>query len=414
MTHYGIVCPPVSGHVNPMAALGRELVARGHRVTCFQLPDLAGKVTSEGLAFCEVGARVLPAGSLAGWLAGIGARQGISALRHTIRAVATMTGSLCEDLPVAVRERGVECLIVDQMEPAGGAVAEHLGIPFVTVCNALPINRSRAVPPPFSDWAYSNSRWASMRNAFGYGLSAWATSPIQRTVADYRKRWRLPALKSPDDSFSPLAQICQMPAALDYPREDLPQTFSYVGPLRRPDAPIAFPWERLDGRPLIYASLGTLQNGRLALFQQFATACEALDVQLVISHAGGLSPDQIATLRGNPLVVPYAPQQQLLSRASLALTHAGLNTVLDAASQGVPVVAVPITYEQPAIARRVTWAGAGRAVALRHCEPTLLRRTITDVLAGEDVREGARRLASSIAAAGGVARAAELIEAVAA
>jgi UDP:flavonoid glycosyltransferase YjiC (YdhE family) len=35
---------------------------------------------------------------------------------------------------------------------------------------------------------------------------------------------------------------------------------------------IPFPWDRLDGRPLIYASLGTLQNGRPELFAEIARA----------------------------------------------------------------------------------------------------------------------------------------------
>ena len=47
----------------------------------------------------------------------------------------------CRELPDAIRAAGVEALLVDQMEPAGGAVAERLGLPFITVCNALLINR---------------------------------------------------------------------------------------------------------------------------------------------------------------------------------------------------------------------------------------------------------------------------------
>jgi UDP:flavonoid glycosyltransferase YjiC (YdhE family) len=55
MTHFGIICPPYPGHLNPQAALGRELRARGHRVTCLQIPDLAFKVQSEGLNFYPIG-----------------------------------------------------------------------------------------------------------------------------------------------------------------------------------------------------------------------------------------------------------------------------------------------------------------------------------------------------------------------
>ena len=42
--HLGIVSPPVSGHINPFAALGRELKRRSHRVTWFHMEDLAGRI----------------------------------------------------------------------------------------------------------------------------------------------------------------------------------------------------------------------------------------------------------------------------------------------------------------------------------------------------------------------------------
>ena len=40
MTHFGIIGPPVPGHMNPLMALAHELQARGHRLTFFQIPDL--------------------------------------------------------------------------------------------------------------------------------------------------------------------------------------------------------------------------------------------------------------------------------------------------------------------------------------------------------------------------------------
>src|SRR5204862_5919370 len=169
--------------------------------------------------------------------------------------------------------------------------------------------------------------WARLRNKVGYAASDLLMRPITNVVAEYREKWKLPELRSPDDSFSRLAQICQMPREFDFPRANLPQQFHYVGPLRRPRAtPVPFPWERLDGRPLVYASLGTLQNSREPLFRCFAEACKDLNVQLVMSHGGGLTPQQASALPGGPLVVGYAPQEELLSRARLTLTHAGLNT----------------------------------------------------------------------------------------
>jgi zeaxanthin glucosyltransferase len=57
------------------------------------------------------------------------------------------------------------------------------------------------------------------------------------------------------------------------------------------DAPVDFPWSRLDpNRPLVYASMGTLQNGILQTFRMIAEACAGLDLQLMISLGGGQDP----------------------------------------------------------------------------------------------------------------------------
>ncbi len=410
MRHFGIISPPVSGHIHPFAALGRELIARGHQVTYLQLPDLEEKIHSEVIDFLPIGGSDHPHGSLPESLAQLGRLEGLAALRFTIRAVARTSKMVCRDAPAAIRQAGIDALLVDQMEPAGGAVAEHLGVPFVTVCNALAINRDPVTPPPFTDWNYLDSRWARLRNKVGYIASDWLTRPIAKVVAEYRDRWNLPALRSPDDSFSRLAQVCQMSRAFDFPRTALPDYFHYVGPLRRPlPAAVPFPWEQLDGRPLIYASLGTLQNSREPVFRCFAEACRGLDAQLVISHGGGLNQQEASGLPGDPVVVSYAPQLELLARARLTLTHAGLNTVLDSLANGVPLVTMPITYEQPAIARRVEWTGSGRSISMARLESGRLRELVRSVLESDVHRVAAGRVGEDIKRAGGVARAADIV-----
>jgi MGT family glycosyltransferase len=160
----------------------------------------------------------------------------------------------------------------------------------------------------------------------------------------------------------------------------------------------------------VYASLGTLQNGKDRVFRTFAEACLNLNVQLVITHGGGLDERTAASFPGQPVVVGYAPQLDVLRRAVQTLTHAGLNTMLDSLSCGVPLVAVPITFEQPAIAKRMEWCGAGKMVPFRGLTTAGVRTAIEEVLSNAVFAANARRLQQSIADAGGVVRAADIVE----
>ena len=49
MAHFGLICPELSGHLNPMTTLGRELKRRGHRVTLIGRPDAQRKTETAGL-----------------------------------------------------------------------------------------------------------------------------------------------------------------------------------------------------------------------------------------------------------------------------------------------------------------------------------------------------------------------------
>lgn len=410
MTHFGVICPGASGHINPMAALGRELQRRGHRITFLLPPDAESRVRSEGLDFQPVGASAAseaPGPSAPTQTTPLISKSVVGAIEAFGREAAV----ICSDAPAAIEAIGVEALIVDQSVPSGGTVAERLGLPFVTVCCALLLNCEASIPPIFTGWSYRDNWWARLRNRAGYRLLARASEPHYRVVNEYRRLWKLPAYRSPDDANSRLAQICQQPAALDFPRTALPDCFHYVGPLRNtsPRA-VPFPYERLDGRPLIYASLGTMQNRRERVFQRIAQACAALDVQLVLSHGGGMRDEAVRALPGSPLVVSYAPQLELLARAKLTITHAGLNTVLDALSNGVPLVAIPIAHEQPAIAARIRWTGTGEVVPFKRLSVRGLQRAIERVLERSSYSERAARLQESIQQSGGVVRACDIIE----
>jgi zeaxanthin glucosyltransferase len=83
------------------------------------------------------------------------------------------------------------------------------------------------------------------------------------------------------------------------------------------------------------------------------------DVQAVLSVGKNISPENLVRIPSNTIVVRSAPQIELLRRAALGITHAGLNTVLESLARGVPMVAIPIGYDQPGVAARIAHHGVG-------------------------------------------------------
>ena len=161
---------------------------------------------------------------------------------------------------------------------------------------------------------------------------------------------------------------------------------------------------------MIYASLGTLVNRHKHLYRVIAAACNGLDAQLVLSLGGSGSPEEFHDLPGSPLVVAFAPQMELLARSSLMITHAGLNSTLESLSHGVPLVAVPITFEQPAIAARILGTGVGDFITSSQVTPARLRAKILQVLYTTSFRQVAQQFQEAIAKTDGCTKAAEIIE----
>lgn len=398
-----------------MCAIALELQQRGHTVILFAIPDTIAKVASLNLTTVEIGTSDYPRGSIDALYKTLGKLTGKAGLEFTIESIKRESQMLFREAPQAIRDADIEVLIIDQVTAAMGTVADHLTLPFVTVCNAMLIQREPAVPPYSTSWAYSTTPWTRLRNRVGNALIDYLTRDLWQAMVDQRRQWNLPAYQDRDDAYSTLAQICQLPQEFDFPRERLPAHFHYIGHFQDPSGtePITFnnvdfPFERLTGKPLIYASLGTLQNQRPEIFECIAKACSSLDVQLVISL--GNPQAQPVALPGDPIVVAFAPHQKLIERSAIVVTHAGMNTVLTALGCGVPLVAIPITNEQPGIAARLARTQAGKTIQLDTLNETTLREAISDVLTESSYRQNAQRLQQAIQSSGGVKKAADIIE----
>jgi zeaxanthin glucosyltransferase len=402
LARIAFICPPFAAHLASFRALGEALQARGHEP--FLLLNAGASSSLGDIQIHHVPARdgdpevgrVLVAAEKPG---------GLVATLRTIANSAALTDQLCEGGSKRLQALGAEAVVGDQMEPAGYLLAKALGAPFVGLACAVPIDPAPGVPLPFLDWPYEPQAEGKLRRT---GKIAAAMSRRQnQVIAAWAGRFGIGPHFNLQDCLGP-AQIAQMVPALDFPRPQ-PLPFIPVGPLRRTaelaDAPL--PFDLLEGKPLVFATMGTLLGGDLKLWRVLADACREAGAAFVLAHGGRLSAAEEATLDVHHAAA-FLPYRAVMQHAALVITHGGSNTVLDALSCGVPLLIRPVGFDQPGNLARVRHHSLGEELAKR---TGAIAEQVRRLIGDHATKARCAAVAEALDRAGGAPRAAAIVEA---
>lgn len=414
MATFALITLPLSGHQRPMMAAARALRRAGHRAVIVGPPDLTVKLAGD-IETMTVGANDLPPGQLDAMCACLSRMTAWGDVQQMFGTVATLSQFYLTHLPAAIERLGADAVLHDQLEPGAGIVARGLsrshGLKHISLACALPMNREAAVPPPFMGWRYRPTAFGHWLNGGYYNVVNWLLAEQGRVLEAGARRFGLSKPEglpdwqqawSVDDGISRHVDLAQGLASLDFPRDHPP---TYLGPLR--DETSAFPGleainHERDGRPLAFISLGTLMGGRTRILTAMAKAAIARGLQPVVVHGGRLAAAKSVLPRGT-IARDFLNQKEILSDARCAIIHGGYNSTTDAVAAGVPLITVPLAFEQGAIAARVERAGLGRTVG--SFGPSLSQRihlALGDVLSSGSVAQAVRRARFEAMAAPGL------------
>src|ERR1700722_16318224 len=414
----GFISMPLTGHLNPMIALARTLQSRGHEIVFIGVPDVGPTVRAAGLNFVSWCEEEFPAGSCAVALAPVAKLHGVEATRWTIAGAGrAFFQAASKQLPRTIAETRVEALVLDTIHMYLEVVPMSMGIPYAHVWAILNIDFSGTTLPSVVSGRDEDIPGAQPRNveelhkidnAF-FGL-------VQPLAEEYAKQVGLKL-----DWSNPPATISRQGAAVvaqtrqefDFPGLPWPSQFHYAGPFfdEAGRKPIPFPWGKLDGRPLVYASLGTLVNGLDSIYKTILPAVGRIsEIQVVLAKGSNIELADLGPIPSNVIVVERAPQLELLKRATLSITHAGLNTALESLAYGVPMVAIPISYDQFGVAARIAYHGVGESLGVGNLSVEALHALIQRVLNTYSYHEKAQYFKTIIARRRGLDVAAETIE----
>ncbi|CAG03163.1 unnamed protein product [Tetraodon nigroviridis] len=142
---------------------------------------------------------------------------------------------------------------------------------------------------------------------------------------------------------------------------------------------------------LIIMSLGTfIAELPPDLADEIAAAFAKLP-QKVIWRYKGAKP---ATLGNNTLLVDWMPQNDLLGhpKTKLFVAHGGTNGVQEAIYHGVPVIGLPLIFDQPDNVRRLEVRGAGKVLDFFTLTEEIFSQGIQEVLHDPSYRTNMQRL----------------------
>jgi len=196
--------------------------------------------------------------------------------------------------------------------------------------------------------------------------------------------------------------------------ESFNSSYKFVGPLigNRPN-PGDLPLESLSQHPIIYISLGTINNNNVAFYQACLDALRDHPGQVVLSAKKEIQA-AIRSFPPNFIVRSYVAQLELFPKIDLFITHGGMNSVHEGLMAGVPLLVVPQQQEQAIVAAQVAKHGAGIVLSgaqSGEISPEMIRQAVQKMLSAQTAyHEAACKLGETFRAAGGAKRAVEEIE----
>jgi MGT family glycosyltransferase len=385
---------PAHGHVNPTLPVVAELVRRGEHVVYYNYADDDFKAPIE-----RTGAE---ARMIYDCLPYDHARPDPTILRPGPHLTEFLLRASLVFLPVLLRDlerEPADLIVYDSLCPWARFAARVLGVPSVRTSVTFAF-RKGVLPPMRPDqlaWAVLSGAGAILRH---WGLARKLRRTYNLDGLDF-----VSVLTNPGDLNLVFTSREFQPDA-----DGFDDSYRFVGPsIADRHDPGAFPADRLEGGKGVYISLGTLHTQSERFYRTCLEAFKDWQGPVVMNVGKHTDVTRLGAIPGHFTVRPFVPQLEVLKRAGLFLSHAGMNSVSESLWHGVPLLLLPQTGEQLMVARRAASVGAGLVLGRRDLRPDALRRKALDVLRDPRFRERAAAAGASLRRAGGYARAAEEI-----
>jgi len=181
----------------------------------------------------------------------------------------------------------------------------------------------------------------------------------------------------------------------DFPRPTMPNVI-YIGGFQcKPPQPLPADLEEFvqsaGEHGVIIMTLGTLVNALPSeVADEIASVFAKMPQKVIWRHIG----ERPSTLGNNTLMVDWMPQKDLLGhpQTKVFVAHGGTNGVQEAIYHGVPVLGIPLFFDQYDNLLRLRERGAGKIIELGDVNGHSFEQGLKEVLHQDNYRQNMQRL----------------------
>ncbi|MFJ8353684.1 macrolide family glycosyltransferase [Bacillus paramycoides] len=371
------------GHINPTIQVVEELIARGEEVVYFSIEAFRERIEKTGATVRTIDDEKFLQAFLSGGRNYLSER--INGLLHTADLVLP---SVLEQ----IEGEYFDYIIHDSMFGCGRLIAQILKLPAINSCTSFAQDKtsfermldhlSKNIPVEINERI--NNDFQSLKTGIKekYGVEIQSSYEVFCNLAPLTIVYTTREFQPFGDAFD--------------------ETFKFVGPsISTPIAKEGFDYTLIKEKNPIYISLGTVFNEAIDFYKLCIKAFENSGHTIVMSIGSKTKISDLGDIPENFIVKNYVPQTELLTYSKLFITHGGMNSTHEGLSNGVPLVVIPQSADQPVIAKQVESIGAGVQLHMKELTEDQLRESVELVLNNPSFKEASLNMKESFRKSGG-------------
>ncbi|XP_042364424.1 UDP-glucuronosyltransferase 2A3-like [Plectropomus leopardus] len=307
----------------------------------------------------------------------------------------------------SIRDTQFDMVLIDPGLPVGVLVAHELKLPTVFNVRWITSGEGHFIVAP-CPWSYVPTAGYAVsdkmnfvervKNTFYYVLNMCIDKFI--VCPHYDKL--VDRYFGPDVNFYHLLQgadiwLMRVDFVFEFPRPTMPN-IAYIGGFQcKPSEPLSTELEEFvqssGEHGFILMSLGTLVEGLpLEITSEIAAAFAQIPQKVIWRHAS----EPPNNLGSNTRLVKWMPQNDLLGhpKAKAFVAHGGTNGIYESIYHGVPIIGMPLLFDQFENVLRLEARGAAKVVDVTNLTRQNFLEAIQEVLHNPSYRNNMKRLSA--------------------